>query len=73
MDARASKETFTKESETMTDHNRRENDNVSVGNAVAFLIVIAVFAVGFAGKAEQDRQTIEAVGMVAHKINSCGI
>ena len=59
---------------------RRSNDNVSIGNAVAFLIVIAVFVVGFAGKAEQvrqDRQTMEAarvVGMVAHKINvACGI
>ena len=63
----------------MNTPNRRSNDNVSVGNSVAFLIVIAVFVVGFAGKAEQarqDRQTIEAarvVGMVAHKINSCGI
>ena len=58
-------------------NSRRKNDNVSVGNAVAFLIVIAVFAVGFAGKARQDRQTIEVartVGMVAHKVNvACGM
>lgn len=60
--------------------NRRENDNVSIGNTVAFLIVIAVFVVGFAGKAEQarqDRESVEiarTVGMVAHKVNvACGI
>ena len=60
--------------------NRRSNDNVSIGNSVALLIVIAVFVVGFAGKPEQarqDRESVEiarTVGMVAHNIQrSCGL
>ena len=59
--------------------NRRSTDdnNVRWSHIIVFLIVAAVAAIGFTSKAErEDKQSIEAarvVGMVAHKINACGI